>query len=201
VKELLRSPKFITVTVAVLALIIVPLTLIEVQNQQSIQQNAETILWDTTQSASSACASNGTGAIISASFTNTEAPSSSTEMNVTVKDQQTGKSVSLGSIKGGSTKTGSLATGRETLNAGSVTFALSWTDGHSGTDTRTASYKAVSQCLPKPTPTPTPTPTVPPGQPTPTICPTLGPVNNVHITCPNCQLSPTPNSPSPSANP
>ena len=47
---------------------------------------------------------------------------------------------------------------------------------------------------PTPTPTkkPTPTPTTPPGIPTPTICPTLGPVRNVHITCPNCQLSPSP---------
>ncbi len=156
-------------------------------------------MWYTTQSASSACASDGSGAIISATFTNTEAPTTSTAMNVTVKDQQTGESVNMGSIKGGSSKTSRITTGKDSLNAGSVTFYLSWTDGHSGTDTRTASYKAVYKCLVQSTPTPTPTPSIPPGQPTPTICPTLGPVDNVHITCPNCQLTPTPNSPSPTA--
>jgi hypothetical protein len=192
VKELLTSPKFIAITLAVIALIVIPLTLIEVQSQQSLQQNAETILWYTSQNASSACATDGSGAIISATFTNTESRSSSTDMNVTVKDQQTGDSVNLGSIRGGDSKTGTIKTGRTKLNASSVTFALSWTDGHSGTDSRTASYKAVSDCTPPPTPTPTPTPTVPPGVPTPTVCPTLSPVKNVHIVCPNCQVSPSP---------
>ena len=191
-KKLLTSPKFITITIAVLALIVVPLTLIEVQSQQSIQQNAETILWTTTQSASTQCATDGSGAVIAVTFTNTEAPSSSTAMNVKATDQQTGESVNMGSIKGGTSKTSNIATNESSLQAGTVTFALSWTDGHSGTDSRTATYKAVSQCLAQPTPTPTPTPTTPPGQPTPTICPTLAPVENVHITCPNCQLSPTP---------
>jgi hypothetical protein len=200
VKEILTSPKFITITVAILALVIIPLTLIEVQSQQSLRQNAETILWAVTQSASTACATDGSGINITVTFTNTETPSSSTTMNVTAKDQQTGKSVNMGSIKGGVTKTSTIATGKTTLNAGTVTFALSWTDGHSGTDSRTANYSAVSKCVqPTPTPTypPTPTPTVPPGQPTPTICPTLGPVQNVHIDCPNCKVSPSP-SPNPS---
>lgn len=196
-KELLTSPKFITITIALIALIVIPFTLIEVQSQQSLKQNAETILWQTTQSASTACASNGSGALISATFTNTEPRSSSTAMDVTVKDQQTGKTANMGSILGGDTRTATINTGRSSLNAGSVTFALSWSDGHSGTDSRTASYKAVSKCVATPTPTPTkkptPTPTTPPGQPTPTICPTLGPVKNVHINCPNCQLTPSPN--------
>ncbi len=119
-------------------------------------------------------------------------------MNVTATDQQTGKSVDMGSIQGGDTKTDAIDTEETTLNAGSVTFNLSWTNGQSGTDTRTASYNAVSKCTPTPTPTltpkptPTPTPTTPPGSPTPTICPTLAPVKNVHIICPNCQLSPSP---------
>ena len=191
-KELLTSPKFIAITLAVIALIVIPVTLIEVQSQQNIQQNAETIYWYTTQSASTQCAADGSGAVISVSFTNTEARSSSTAMNVIAKDQQTGKSVNMGSIQGGATKTEAIDTGETTLQAGSVTFSLSWTDGHSGTDSRTASYKAVNDCTPPPSQAPSPSPTTPPGSPTPTICPTLGPVKNVHIVCPNCQLSPTP---------
>jgi len=198
-KETLTSPKFIAITLAVIALVVIPITLIQVQSEQNTQQNAETILWETTQSASTQCAADGSGAAISVSFTNTESRSSSTAMNVTATDQQTGKSVNMGSIQGGDTQTDAIDTGKTTLNAGSVTFNLSWTNGQSGTDTRTANYNAVSKCIPTPTPTltptpttPPPTPTLPPGSPTPTICPTLGPVKNVHIICPNCQLSPSP---------
>lgn len=193
--QILSSPKFITITIAIIALIVIPLTLIEVQSQQSLKQNAESIMWLTTQSASASCATDGTGANISATFINTEPRKSSTDMTVIVHDQQTGMSKNMGSIQGGDSKTVSINTGKVSLNAGSVTFALSWTDGHSGTDSRTASYKSVSSCVqPTPTPTkkPTPTPTTPPGLPTPTICPTLGPVKNVHIDCPNCTVTPSP---------
>lgn len=195
VKHLFKSPKFITFALAVIALVVIPLTLIEAQSKQSFIQNAEGIFWLTTQSASTACAPDGSGASIAASFTNTESPSSSTAMNVNVTDQQTGKSVSMGSITGGQTKTSIIDTAKTSLQAGEVTFALSWTDGHSGTDSRTANYNAVSKCVAQPTPTPTlpakptstPTP-LPSGAPTPTICPTLEPVQNVKIICPNCQL-------------
>ncbi len=192
-RQLLTSPKFITLTLAVLALVIIPLTLIEVQSQQNIKQNAESILWVTNESASTACAPDGSGANIEVTFTNAEPPTTSLAMTVVAKDSQTGKSVSLGSIKGGASKTSSISTGKTTLNAGTITFALSWSDGHAGTDSRTAPYKAVSSCLPKtPTPTPTPVPTgqpTPTKAPTPTICPTLQPVQNIHIVCPNCQLN------------
>src|ERR1700733_15848209 len=105
VKGLLTSPKFITISLALIALIAIPLTLIEVQSQQSIKQNAESILWVTNQSASTACAADGSGAVITVTFTNSESPSSSTAMNVVATDQQTGKSVNMGSIAGGVTKT------------------------------------------------------------------------------------------------
>ncbi len=201
-KHLLTSPKFITISLAIIALVVIPVTLIEVQNQTNIKQSAESILWVTNQSASTACAVDGSGANIAVTFTNSEGPGSSTAMTVTAKDQQTGNSVNMGSIQGGQTKTNIIKTGKNLLNAGTVTFALSWTNGQSGTDSRTASYEAVDSCIPTPTPTvplspsptPTPTPTLPPGVPTPTICPTLAPVQNVKIICPNCQLSPTPSS-------
>jgi hypothetical protein len=195
VKNLLKSPKFITLTLAVIAVIAIPLTLIEVQSKTNLEQNAEGIFWLANQTASTACAPDGSGANIAATFTNSESPSSSTAMNVTVTDQQTGLSVRMGSVTGGQTQTSIIKTGKTSLQAGQVTFALSWTDGHSGTDSRTASYTSVSKCASTPTPTPTlpakptntPTP-LPSGAPTPTICPTLAPVQNVKIICPNCQL-------------
>ncbi|HWY79858.1 MAG TPA: hypothetical protein VNW29_05885 [Candidatus Sulfotelmatobacter sp.] len=186
--NLLTSPKFITITIAVIAILVIPLTIIEVQSQQNLKQNAEGILWVVSQAASTTCAADGSGANIATMFTNEESRNASTAMNVTVKDNQTGKSVNMGSIAGGATKTNTIRTGKNALNAGTVTFTLTWTDGHSGRDSRTASYKAINSCIPQPTPTPT----IPPGQPTPTICPTLEPVKNVHIICPNCQLSPSP---------
>lgn len=187
---LFSSPKFIVITVAALALFVIPLTIIQVQNQQSLQQQADEIAWATDQSASATCPDEGEGVEITATFNNTEPKRANTAMTVTVKDQQTGKSVDMGNVQGGETKTVTIQTEKETLNAGSVTFSLKWTDGHSGVDTRTASYKAVANCV-KPTevPTPTVTPTpVPSGQPTPTptICPTLAPVTNIKIECPNC---------------
>lgn len=191
-KQFITSPKFITITIALIALIFIPLTLIEVQSQQTIKQNAESIEWEANESASSACASNNSGAIIAVTFTNSESPSTSTAMNVVATDQQTGKSVNMGSITGGQTKTSTIATGLDTLKAGTVTFALTWTNGASGSDSFTANYNAVNNCIVAPTPTPTPTPTVLPGTPTPTICPTLAPVQNIQIICPNCQLTPTP---------
>jgi hypothetical protein len=169
------------------ALIGTPLAIFALQQQQEIRQRADTTLsWATDQSASTVCAASGVN--ISVTFTNSESNKSSTAMTVVAKDSQTNKTVNLGSVTGGQTKSDIIETDKTTLAAGSVTFALTWTDGHSGTDSRTASYKAVSNCNP---PTPTPTPTTPPTPkpsiyPSPTICPTLGPVKNVRIDCPNC---------------
>lgn len=184
------------IAIAILAIFVIPLTLIQVQSQQNIQQQADEIQWYTDQSASTSCPTDGSGVEIKATFSNTEPRKTSTDMDVIVKDQQTGKSVDMGTVRGGETKTVTIKTGKATLNAGSVTFSLTWTDGHRGVDSRTASYKAVSKCsTPTATPTPTkkPTPTITPTKvpsdvptPTPTICPTLGPVKNVTIECPNC---------------
>jgi len=178
------------IAVAVLALVIIPLTIIQVQNQQNIQQHA----WLTTQSASASCPVGAAGVEITVTFTNTEPLDPTLSMDVTALDQQSGKSVDMGSIKGGETKTNKIQTGKATLANGNVVFSLKWTDGHAGTDTRSAIYNAVSNCVPPtPTPTMTPKPTATPTplpsgvpSPTPTICPTLGPVQNVKIDCPNC---------------
>lgn len=197
------SNTLIVATFLLVAVIGTVLIVLQIQNQQDVRSRATepTVTWSTSQSAVTTCPAQGSGAEITVSFSNIEPNRSSTAMTVKVKDQQTGESVDLGSVAGGQTKTGKIETGRQTLNAGTVTFSLTWTDGHSGTDSRTANYKAVSNCQPTPTPKPntptptkTPTPTVTPKptipgttpSPTPTICPTVGPVQNVRIECPNC---------------
>lgn len=147
-KEFITSPKFITITVALLALVVIPLTIIQVQNQQIFQPRADEISWATSQSATAACPTEGSGVEITASFTNTEPRRTNTDMTVTVKDQQSGKTATIGTVRGGETKSAVINTERETLNAGSVTFSLTWTDGHSGVDSRTATYKAVGECKP-----------------------------------------------------
>lgn len=184
-KALISSPKFIMIAIAILAVFVIPLTIVQVQNQQNILQRASEIVWDTDQSAVAVCPDDKESVVIKATFENTEPRRSSTDMDVVVKDQQTGKSVTMGTVRGGESKTVDIQTERQTINAGSVTFALTWTDGRSGKDSRTASYKAVKDCI-KPTPSPSPSPTLPPEVPTPTICPTLPPVKNVTIECPNC---------------
>ncbi len=176
------------------------LTLNQIQQQQQQRSNADTVQWYTSQSATSVCGPDAT-AVITATFTNTET-SSSMGMNVVVKDNQTGKSVNMGTVAAKQTKSASIDTGKSSLNSGQVTFNLTWSSGQSGSDSRTAPYPAVSKCVaptntPTPTPknTPTPTPTPKPNStptPTPTACPTPGTVKNIQIKCPYC--SPTPSS-------
>lgn len=144
--KLISSPKFLMISLAFLALIIVPVTLIQVQNQQTTRQNADEIAWMTSQSASSSCPVDDEGAIINVTFTNTEPNKANLAMNVLAVDAQSGKSVNLGSVKGQETKNGEIKTGKKTLQSGKVTFKLTWTDGHSGTDSRTASYQATGNC-------------------------------------------------------
>lgn len=131
------------------------------------------LAWTTNQSASAECVSSQ-GAI-KVSFTNTES-SNSKAMNVIAQDNQTNKSLNLGTVNAHETKTGEILTGSSSLNTGTVTFHLSWANGTNGTDVRTASYNSVSCHVPTPTPTnrPTPTPTNRP-TPTPTPRPTVTP--------------------------
>jgi hypothetical protein len=158
------------------------------QQQQEVRSQASEVQWTTAQSASAACTASGIAAI-TATFTNTET-SSSKAMKVIVKDNQTGKSVDMGTVNARQTKTTTIDTGRTSLSSNKVTFNLSWANGSSGTDSRTASYPAVSTC-PMPTKIPTPTISKSP-TPTTTACPTPGIVKNIKITCPYC--SPTPSS-------
>lgn len=134
------------------------------------------LAWNTSQSANASCVQSG--AAIHVSFTNTET-NKSQAMKVVAKDNQTGASVDLGTVAAQQTVSGDIATGKTSLNNGTVTFSLTWANGQSGSDSRTASYNSVS-CQPNPTPTPTqaPTPTItvtPTCTPTPTVTPTATP--------------------------
>jgi hypothetical protein len=179
--------KMLGVAFALIAIIGIPLALYQMQQQQIIQQQASgvNVTWATTQSAVSKCpTTETTGIEVIVTFKNTEDDRDSKAMNVIATDQQTGKEINLGSIRGGATKTGTIQTGEATISAGTILFTLTWTDGHSGSDTRTAKYTAPTNCeLPTPT-LPIETPT---SSPSATPCPTVGTVQNIRIDCPNCR--------------
>jgi len=102
--------------------------------------------WQTNQSSSSYC-SDANSAVIGWSFTNTEPNTSGNSMDVIAKDNQSGTTSNKVTVPGGQTATGKLDTGKTTLGKGTITYTLTWTDGHSGVDTRTSSYDE-SDCTP-----------------------------------------------------
>jgi hypothetical protein len=135
----------------------IPFAIIQLQQQQDTRSRAQNeVFWNVSQSASTSCPSDGSGAVIKVTFKNSEAAKSSTAMDVKATDKQTGKSITMTNIQGGQTKNGEIKTGKSSLSAGTVEFALTWTDGHSGTDKRTANYNAISNCNTQATPTPKP---------------------------------------------
>lgn len=211
-KNILTSPKFIAIAIALIAIVAIPLTIIQIQHQQTIKQEASENAISSSQSASVACTPSGFDTIVK--FKNTAVAYASTSSgsstaiayNVIAKDEQSGISTALGIVNAGQTATAVIHTQRSTFQSGKVTFAIAKVSGSgSATATAVAGYTVSSgngygynsgtgTCIPQVTPTPTPkvygaTPTPPPYHqptPTPTICPTLGPVKNVHIDCPNC---------------
>lgn len=182
----------------------IPLILSQSQVRQVLTGQA----WYLSQSATAGCVSTSTNIFIKVSLTNEEA---SKNMIVKATDNQSGKSIDLGTVTAGKTKTGLIDTGLKTLNSGQVTFNFAWTDNPSDKDTSTAGYSKVSRCtgptpttaITTPTPTPktttptptvlTPTPTTATSSATPTTCPTPETVKNIKIQCPYCTPSPTQN--------
>lgn len=192
-KNFFASPKFLTIAVAIIATVAIPLTIIQVQNQQNIQQRASESSYSTTQSASMVCGTDGFD--INVQIKNTSA----SNIKVTAKDNQSGVSIELGVVEAGKTASGTINTKKFSMKAGEVSFAISKTDSNTVESTRSALYSVgngggagygyssgTATCAPPASPTPelySPT-----GSPsaTPTVCPTLGPVKNVRIDCPNC---------------
>lgn len=184
----------LVIGISIIAVLGIPLTVYLTQQQQIFQPQA----WKTSQAANAACDKNGK-VTITVQFSNTESNSPDNAMNVVVNDNQTGGIVNLGAVNPGATKTGTIPTTQTSLAAGSVIFALTWTSGRSGTDTRTANYPAVATCV---KPTNTPTPTVVSPSPTPTVSvtptstatPTKGPTPTGTLTptaTPTLTLTPT----------
>lgn len=158
--------------------------------------------WQTSQSASADCDRSGF-ADINVSFTNEE---NSRSMDVVAKDNQSGISVDLGTVNAHQTKTGEIVTGHSSVNNGTVTFTLTWTNDKSQHDTRTTNYNSVVCHGPTPTTTPPPTPTATPtptSRPTPTPTPTSAPTPTPTPTnAPSPTLTPTPTSaPTPTPTP
>ncbi len=83
-------------------------------------------------------------AVIDLTFTNTQNGGSDQDLNVTVIDDQTGKSVNLGTVPAGQSVTGKIETGVKSLTAGTVRFQLAWTDGRAGIENIPQTYSAVS---------------------------------------------------------
>lgn len=137
------SQKIPLLVILVVLLVGIPLTVIALQQTQIFQQFA----WATQQSATSSCAPDKNGAVVSVQFKNTERTKS---MDVIAKDIQSGKSVDLGTIQPNESKTAEILTESKELEKGVVQFTLRWTDGSSGVDTRTASYEAVEACEEQP---------------------------------------------------
>ncbi len=196
-KPIARVLAIATLVVAVISL---PIIIIQVQRQQDIRQRATGKQWLSNQSADTTCPPPGGNVRIQVSFTNTESDPSQ-GMKVFVTDQQTGETLDLGTVASGQTKQGNIDTGRTTLAAGTVTFKLTWADGSPGEDSRTANYNEVTNCeAPTPSPSHTPTPK-PSNTPTPTPTPTLTPTpTNTPTPIPTPTSTPKP-TPTPSPTP
>ncbi|HSW87645.1 MAG TPA: hypothetical protein VLG12_00610 [Candidatus Saccharimonadales bacterium] len=157
---------------------------------------AAALAWCTSQSASVSCVN---GADIHVSFSNTETDKSNA-MNVVAKDSQTGQSTDLGTIGAQETKSGDIATGKSSIDSGTITYYLTWANGQSGSDTRSVGYGAITCQMPTPTQgpseTPVPTPTCE-ETPTPTVTPTETPTATPTVTVtptvtPSVTVTPTP---------
>src|SRR5260221_628228 len=94
----------------------------QIRKSQELRNHAQSVTWYTAQSVNTVCNTNGTISI-TVSFTNAEATRS---MIVSAKDTQSGKSINLGTIDPGKTKTGQIDTGMSVANAGTIEFKLAW---------------------------------------------------------------------------
>ena len=124
--------------VAGIVLLAIPLTVFFLQNQQIFNQFASS----TPQSATSSCDSTSGDAVINVSYTNsTGAPN----VDVVVKDLQSGKSIDLGTVAQQQTGMGVINTGQTSLNANGVVFTLT-SPTQNYTNTVSASYNLVNTC-------------------------------------------------------
>lgn len=180
------------VLLSILGVLVVSVGLMTTVYLSQQTQLTQQFAWSVTESAIAEC--NGDGdVVITVHFTNTESVGSQNAMKVTAQDIPSGQSVDLGIVLPGQTISKQIDTEKTTIDTGVVVFNLSWADGRSGTDTRSASYSTLACHTPSPSPeqSPTPIPTAtatptPSGKPSPTVCLTPGAIKNVKVACPNC---------------
>lgn len=101
--------------------------------------------WKVDHSASSICKDNK-GAV-SWSFKNTEPNKAKYWIDVEITDAQTGGKT-IKTVKPGDSVSGMFTSSKTKLSSGKVYFKMLWTDGRSGVDTRSSSYKATDECKP-----------------------------------------------------
>lgn len=184
--------KVIGIAAIVLVVVGLPISIIALKTQQNLQQEA----WATIQSVTPVC--NQGEVYLKASFKNNSTNSSSYYwMKVTVKDNQTGKSVDMGTIKSQETKIATIDTGKSSVSSGYVTFFKTWYN-HSGSENKIVYYSKLVCKTQYPTYTPSPrythTPT-PRYTLTPTLTPRYGSTNTptpAYTHTPTPTYSPTP---------
>jgi LPXTG-motif cell wall-anchored protein len=114
----------------------------QMDSSEDLSQVDETRAWAFSASAESYCDSNGVK--IKVTFRNTEPQGAQWAMNVTAKDNQSGKEVNLGTVNPGQTVEGYIDPEAASINAGTVTVRMVWTDGRNGVDNRNINYSAQS---------------------------------------------------------
>jgi hypothetical protein len=108
--------------------------------------SADAPAWSFRVDVARSCTASGVHLLVT--FANTET-NSTQKMNVTVTDQQSSKSSGPVTVMPGHNVTLDIATGLQTVKAGSVVLLASWTNGAQGTDRRTFTYQAFG-CDPPP---------------------------------------------------
>lgn len=127
------------------AMIVLPLIISNVQKQQELRGRAQFVQPSATQELSgqvtlqasqSLCTVNG-NAEIGVAYTNIDTQRS---IEVTATDQNTGRTVSLGTIAPEETNSAVVPVDQNTVSAGTITFTVNFTDTPNQKDTRTTTY-------------------------------------------------------------
>ncbi len=104
--------------------------------------------WATSESAKAECVDGHI--VIKATFTNMEPEGESNSMNVSASVHGTPMSPAVQVVPAQESKSFTLETGFGDILPGEVSFDLSWSDGHPGTDSRRASFTAYGPCVSPP---------------------------------------------------
>lgn len=142
-----RKVVSLTIVGIAYALIVLPLIINNLNQQQDVRSRAEFVQPSNTQelsgnvvvqSSQALCTANGS-VEIGISYTNTD---TARTVEVTATDQATGRSISLGTVAPEETKTGTIDLGTNTVANGTVKFSVVYTDNPNQKEEKTATYIA-----------------------------------------------------------